>query len=51
MNREYEVHLCLNKGDDMLTKLTAKQDIASLKIKLENIKKLWEKLKKITVER
>lgn len=51
MNREYEVHLCLNKGGEMLTKLTVKQDINSLKAKLDTIKKSWEKLKKMAVDR
>lgn len=51
MNREYEVHLCLNKGNEMLTKLTSKQDISALQNKLDNIKQLWEKLKKTAVDR
>lgn len=51
MNREYEVHLCLNKGNEMLTKLTVKQDIGALQTKLDNIKKSWEKLKKTAVGR
>ncbi|XP_054709316.1 LOW QUALITY PROTEIN: microtubule-actin cross-linking factor 1, isoforms 1/2/3/4/5-like [Uloborus diversus] len=51
IGREHEVHLCLNKGTDMMLKLSAKQDQTSLKNKLDNIRKQWDKLKKTAVDR
>ncbi|XP_035224503.1 microtubule-actin cross-linking factor 1-like isoform X1 [Stegodyphus dumicola] len=51
MGREHEVHLCLSKGTEILPKLTGKPETTSLKTRLENIKKQWEKLKKTAIDR
>ena len=51
MGHEHEVIMLLNKGQDILSKISNKSEQRNLSKTLENITKQWEKVKKEAIDR
>lgn len=51
LDKEHEVHILLNKGSEMVSKLGRSNEAQNLRAKLDNYKKQWEKIRKDATDR
>lgn len=51
MDKEHEVHMVLNRGNNILNKSSSRNDAANWRHTLDNIKRQWELVKKEAIEK
>ncbi|CAM1318721.1 shot (predicted), partial [Pycnogonum litorale] len=51
LDKEHEVHILLNRGKEMLSKLGRSNEATNLKVKLDNTRKQWDKIRKEATNR